>query len=260
MQQINPEKKRRAPALIATLILTLGIGAGLAYWINTYDPFSSPDIVTTQRSLTSSSKKSASKPTEVALSTDEPGSLWWIVNKNRPAGEHYIPDSLVSPGVTLNSAKSHDENSIRSDVAPAVKELFANAEKNGLHLMFASGYRSYQLQSTYYNNYVKTSGQAEADRYSARPGTSEHQTGLSFDVARADRKNYLEQDFGKEPEGQWLAAHAHEYGFIIRYPKDKESVTGYMYEPWHLRYVGKELAGKLYSGQQTMEEYFKISQ
>lgn len=192
-------------------------------------------------------------------SIDTQGSIWWIVNKNRPVGETYVPPHLVTPPVTLNPTKSDAENTIRADVAPHMKDLFASAASAGHTLFLASGYRSYALQNTYYSNYVAKSGQAEADRFSARPGTSEHQTGLSFDVATADRQHYLDQSFGEQEAGKWLAAHAHEFGFIIRYPKDKESITGYMYEPWHLRYVGTELSGELYRTQQTMEEFFGLS-
>lgn len=192
-------------------------------------------------------------------SIDQPGSLWWIVNKKRPAGESYLPHNLVTPPVTLNAQKSAEENMVRQELVEPMKQLFNDAKKDGIALMLASGYRSYALQQTYYLNYVNTSGEAEANRYSAKPGTSEHQTGLSFDVANTDRTHYLDQSFGQDPGGQWVASHAHLYGFIVRYPEGKEAVTGYMYEPWHLRYVGIDLATELYNNQQTMEEFFNLS-
>ncbi len=203
---------------------------------------------------TSQSKATPSK----TYSIDDPTSIWVIVNKKRPLPDNFSPTNLVTPQVTLNTAKTSEENSIRADVAPHLASLFAAAKTSGYDYMLASGYRSYALQNSYYSNYVATSGQAEADRYSARPGASEHQTGLALDVAMVDRTHYLDQAFGQDPGGQWLAAHAHEYGFIIRYLPDKEAITGYMYEPWHIRYVGHDLAQKLYERQQTMEEYFTL--
>jgi D-alanyl-D-alanine carboxypeptidase len=114
------------------------------------------------------------------------------------------------------------------------------------------------LQKQFYDSYVGQDGQEAADRYSARPGTSEHQTGISFDATSLSETCHLEICFETTPEGKWIAEHAHEYGFIIRYLKDKESVTGYQYEPWHLRYVGKELAAELKRTGLTMEEFFGL--
>jgi len=136
--------------------------------------------------------------------------------------------------------------------------MFETAKNDGIDLMLGSGYRSYDVQAFYYNNYVNTYGQAEADRFSARPGTSEHQTGLALDVSGIDRVCYLEVCFEEQPAGKWVADNAHKFGFIIRYPEGKESITGYQYEPWHLRYVGQELATELNSLSLTMEEFFEI--
>ncbi len=136
--------------------------------------------------------------------------------------------------------------------------MFAAAAKDGNQLLLASGYRSEGLQRTLYNGYVQKEGQAAADRSSAKPGTSEHQTGLAADVGAASRKCEIEVCFGDMPEGEWLANHASHYGFIIRYPQGKEAVTGYEYEPWHIRYVGVALATELLPTQQTMEEFFSI--
>ena len=110
-------------------------------------------------------------------------------------------------------------------------------------------------QKIIYNDYVARDGQLMADTYSARPGYSEHQSGLAIDV------NSLDQDWENTPEGKWLSANCYKYGFIIRYPKGKEDITGYMYEPWHIRYVGKDLAEKLYNNGNwlTLEEYLGIT-
>ena len=130
------------------------------------------------------------------------------------------------------------------DLADEVKEAFETiknaAAKEGLNLYISSGYRSYTRQQTLYNNYVSKDGKELADTYSARAGYSEHQSGLCFDL------NTIDDSFAYTPESKWLEKHAQEYGFIIRYPKGKEDKTGYQYEPWHLRYLGVELATEVY--------------
>jgi LAS superfamily LD-carboxypeptidase LdcB len=130
--------------------------------------------------------------------------------------------------------------------------MIADAYADGITLWICSGYRSYSYQSKLYNNYVYTDGKAAADTYSARPGHSEHQTGLAADINSAD------ESFAGTPEAKWLAANCWKYGFIIRYPKGKESITGYIYEPWHIRYLGKENAKLVYESGLTLEEYLGI--
>ncbi len=139
------------------------------------------------------------------------------------------------------------------EASGALEELQLGASQAGYSIPLISGWRSYDYQVELYNSYVATDGQEAADRYSARPGFSEHQTGLCFDIGSID--DY----YGETVEGQWLAAHAHEYGFIIRYPQGKEHITGYMYEPWHVRYVGKDVAADIYNQQITLEEYLGVS-
>lgn len=126
------------------------------------------------------------------------------------------------------------------------------AAQEGLNIWLASGYRSYDYQSSIYNNYVSIYGSETADTFSARPGHSEHQTGLAIDV------NSIDDSFAGTPEAIWLENHAHEYGFIIRYPKGKENITGYKYEPWHIRYLGVEKATAVYNSGLTLEEYLGI--
>ncbi len=192
-------------------------------------------------------------------STDEPGSIWWVVNKTRPLPSGYVPDDLVVPDVRLRLGSSNEQMKASSTIVPALKEMFAAASADGVTLVFGSGYRSETLQRQFYNSYVAQDGQAAADRYSARPGTSEHQTGLTFDATSPSGTCHLETCFESTPEGAWLLEHAHEYGFIIRYPEGKEHITGYSYEPWHLRYVGVELATEMKdTGIQTLEEFFGL--
>lgn len=143
---------------------------------------------------------------------------------------------------------------------PHLESLFGAAKSDGYSLMLSSGYRSYGYQVTVYNRIVGQKGQAAADRESARPGYSEHQTGLAADVAPRSGWCDLSQCFGSTPEGKWLASNAYRYGFVIRYPQGKESVTGYLYEPWHIRFVGTELSQEMHrTGQATLEEFFGIS-
>lgn len=192
-------------------------------------------------------------------SIDEPGSLWWVVNKKRPLPAGYVPPDLAVPDVKLRLASSAEQMQFSKSATPALEEMFKAAANDGVMLVFGSGFRSENYQRTLYNQYVAADGQTAADRYSARPGTSEHQTGLSFDATASNGACHLEKCFKDTPEGAWLAKNAHKYGFIIRYVEGKESVTGYDYEPWHMRYVGKELAEEMHKTNiQTLEEFFNL--
>jgi LAS superfamily LD-carboxypeptidase LdcB len=136
-----------------------------------------------------------------------------------------------------------------------VTAMVAAAKTQGIHLNPFSTFRSYSRQATLYTNYSAKYGKAEAEKFSARPGHSEHQTGLAFDFGGSDQAHWLEESFGATKEGKWLFENAHKYGFILRYPKGKETVTGYQYEPWHYRYVGSDFAAKVKASGKTLEEY-----
>ncbi|MCG7379378.1 D-alanyl-D-alanine carboxypeptidase family protein [Paenibacillus sp. ACRSA] len=179
-----------------------------------------------------------------------------IVNKQRSLPEGYEPSDLVEPNVKFSFDEPHEKRHMRKEAAGALEELFAGAKADGIELRAVSGYRSYQRQVSIYNNNVKTKGEAYASRVSAVPGRSEHQTGLAIDVSSPSVGNVLEEVFGSSKEGQWLDEHAAEYGYVIRYPEGEEDVTGYVYEPWHIRYVGKELAQDIVKSGLTLEEYF----
>ena len=172
-----------------------------------------------------------------------------IVNKTYYLPEIYTPVNSYS---TLSDSCAH---CLEKEVMEAFNLMNADAKSIGLNMWIASGYRSYNTQKYLYNNYVSRDGVAAADTYSARAGHSEHQTGLAFDL------NSVSSSFGYTNEGKWVNDNCYRYGFIIRYPSGKESITGYMYEPWHLRYVGKELAEKIYNDGDwlTLEEYFGIT-
>lgn len=207
------------------------------------------------------SEQSTENPAEfdkTKYSIDDQTSIWLVVNKQRPISTDYIPADLVDVSVNKRPDKSAEELMMRQEAAKAMEDLFAGASTENINLLLGSAYRSATLQNTYYSNYVATYGQAEADKFSAKPGTSEHQTGLGADLSTADKSCYLEICFADTPEGKWLAANAYKYGFIVRYMKGKEDITGYQYEPWHIRYVGVDLAKQIYDANQVMEEYFNL--
>ncbi|TWT28440.1 SH3 domain-containing protein [Planomicrobium sp. CPCC 101110] len=162
-----------------------------------------------------------------------------LVNK-----DYGIPSSY-NPGVSARAQKGADA-------------LVAAAKRQGISLTPFSAFRSYSRQAALYTNYASQYGEMEADKFSARPGHSEHQTGLAFDFGGSDQSHWLKESFGKTKEGKWLAANAHKYGFVLRYPKGKEGVTGYQYEPWHYRYLGSELAAKVKASGKTLEEFLRV--
>ena len=173
-----------------------------------------------------------------------------IVNKTYSVPESYVPVDSYEPITTERCNQC-----INKEVMEAFRLMQSDATSLGLHIYIASGYRGYTYQERLYGNYVSMSGKEKADTYSARPGHSEHQTGTCFDL------NTVDDSFAYTNEGKWVNENAYLYGFIIRYPKGKETITGYQYESWHLRYVGKELASKLYQNGDwmTIEEYFGLS-
>ena len=134
----------------------------------------------------------------------------------------------------------------------ALKDLQADANTKGYSMSIISGFRSYDRQTELYNEYVLQNGKDVADTFSAKPGHSEHQTGLAFDVGN------ISDEFGNTEAGMWLASNSHNYGFIIRYPKGKENITGYKYEPWHIRYVGTVIAKEIYNNKLCLEEYLEV--
>lgn len=142
---------------------------------------------------------------------------------------------------------------VQPEAMDAFYDMQAAAAADGISLWILSSFRSYEDQDVIYNRYVAQDGRDAADTYSSRPGHSDHQTGYTFDL------NSLEQDFQYDPAGQWLDKNCYKYGFIIRYPKGKESSTGYMYEPWHVRYIGVDLATKVTQSGLSLEEYFGIT-
>ncbi|NKE07319.1 M15 family metallopeptidase [Mesobacillus selenatarsenatis] len=181
-----------------------------------------------------------------------------LVNKVFGLPDQYIPGDLVRPNVPFSFGDAKLEKSLmRQEAATALEKMFTGARNDGIELAAVSGYRSYGRQETLFNAEVNKVGEEKALQAVARPGSSEHQTGLTMDISSKTNNFNLNEQFGKTKEGVWLAHNAHKYGFILRYPKGKETLTGYMYEPWHFRYVGIKAATEIYENEWTLEEYFE---
>ncbi len=172
-----------------------------------------------------------------------------LVNKYTSLPEKYAPDDVVG----MSNWYSYPGNSIRKDVYDAFKEMFNAAKEEGLTLIVNSSYRTYEVQKEIYDDYDDNRGREYADKYAARPDFSEHQTGLSIDIFSPGSNM---ETFEGTDEFKWLSENSYKYGFILRYPKNKEDITGYSYEAWHYRYVGKDLAKKVYDSGLTYDEYY----
>jgi D-alanyl-D-alanine carboxypeptidase len=190
------------------------------------------------------------------LTVTNPDDIAVVVNKKRSLPPTYAPD-LVEPNVPFTFSGKSEKRMMRPEAAKALEQLFAAASKDGIKLYGVSAYRSYATQKSTFSGNVQRQGEQDASQFSAQPGQSEHQTGLAIDVGDNNPKCLVEQCFADTPAGKWLPQHVADYGFIIRYPKGKESITGYAYEPWHIRYVGKEIAQEIMSKGITLEEYFQ---
>ena len=172
-----------------------------------------------------------------------------LVNKFNYLGSDYIPNNLE----LLDNSYAKSGIYLVKEAKDNIERLIDKAKNDGMNIRVISAYRSYSYQENLYNNYVKNDGVELADTYSARPGYSEHQTGLVVDVTRAfDNFN----NFENTNEYNWMLENAHNYGFILRYPKDKENITTYSFEAWHYRYVGVELAQKIKASNLTFDEYY----
>ncbi|WP_336604310.1 M15 family metallopeptidase [Paenibacillus sp. MMS18-CY102] len=188
-----------------------------------------------------------------------PSSIGVIVNKSIYLPQTYKPQDLVYPDVPFLFQEKIEKRQLRSEAAMALKKMFVAAKKDGVYLSGVSGYRSYDTQKWLFERYMKRDGYLEAMKYSALPGTSEHQTGLAIDVSGADGKCAVSSCFANTKEAQWLSQHSAEYGYIIRYASGKEHITGYKYEPWHIRYIGpSKLALDMHKRGVCLEEYYNV--
>ncbi|MEK5391030.1 M15 family metallopeptidase [Margalitia sp. FSL K6-0131] len=188
---------------------------------------------------------------------ENPSNILALVNKDYSLGD-YKPNDLVRPKVAFSFGNQDIEKSyMRKEAATALEQMFSTAKKDNIFLYAASGYRSYTRQKTLFDAEVANVGKDKAAQAVAIPGESEHQTGLAMDITSETENFLLTEKMGEHKEGIWLREHAHEFGFILRYPKDKVNVTKYEYEPWHFRYVGKKAAEVMYKNNWTLEEYFQ---
>ncbi|GLI08758.1 D-alanyl-D-alanine carboxypeptidase [Paenibacillus tyrfis] len=216
-----------------------------------------------QASGTAGVKQTAQTDTKSGKKTDDiqvvanPADVAVLVNKTNKLPDSYKPQDLVDPNVPFTFKEKLEKRKMRKEAAAALEKLFEAAKKDNLPLAGVSAYRSHETQKTVYNRYVQKDGEAAANKYSAKPGHSEHETGLAIDVAGSSGKCAAQDCFGATKEAKWLAEHAADYGFIIRYPEGKEGITGYQYEPWHLRYVGVDTAKAIVKQGVTLEEYVK---
>lgn len=244
-------------------IYTLLLAAALVLFAGcsnekTTSPENKSDSSNTPAASSNSSDDSndAAKKDEAAQAITDPHNVAVMVNKQFSLPENYEPTDLVYPNVRFTFKEKIEKRKMRKEAAEALEKMFAGAEKDGVYLAGVSAYRSHKTQTAVFNRYVKKDGEEKAKTYSAVPGHSEHETGLAIDVSGSDGRCAAEDCFAGTKEAEWLAKHALEYGFIIRYPEGKESITGYKYEPWHIRYVGTDIAKNIAERNITLEEYF----
>lgn len=194
--------------------------------------------------------------TEIDL---DPTSITVYVNKEYCLPQDYVPKGMVEPNIIFDIEGNDERKLLRPEAAKAIELLFEAANREGIVLYGISGYRSYDRQKDIFLSNIVKKGKQHTILYSAVPGTSEHQTGLAMDVSAKSINFKLISSFANSIEGRWLANNAHHYGFIVRYAKDKVDITGYAYEPWHIRYVGRNLANYLYDNELTLDEYYNYT-
>lgn len=240
--------RRRRFALLLTVALAViaALVVAIVMLLTPTPPSAEPSAAPTASETPSATPTPTPTPTfdTTAFSLTDPTSPWVIVNKLNP-----LQPVDYAPELRVVDVPYVYEPRMRPEAADAIERMFAAfTAETGLEMQSQSAYRSYQTQVGVYQG---------NDTLTARPGYSEHQTGWVMDISAKPLNCALQICFGQTPQGQWLAAHAYEYGFIIRYPEGKTDVTGYQYEPWHMRYVGVELATEMHdTGVQTLEEFF----
>jgi D-alanyl-D-alanine carboxypeptidase len=236
--------KKLALGLVAVVVVVLVV---FLLW----RPYASMPAGGKQASSSSSDNQAQSVKTfnKHKYSLKNPSSIWVIVNKHRPlTPKTYAPNDLATVG--------HGQQ-MRQKAASALAKMESSASKQGVSFYAASAYRSYDQQVAAYNSEVKAYGRSYADQESARPGYSEHQTGWAVDLGTSGCA--INKCFANTAAGKWVAMNGYKYGFIIRYPKAQKSITGYEYEPWHLRYVGQPLAEQMHKKHiLTLEKFFGL--
>jgi D-alanyl-D-alanine carboxypeptidase len=275
LQRLKPMLHHRV-VRVAALLALLSVTALAALWQQTSassaadfavpaaphrSPAAGPSPSASPAAATSAqpaAKSAANRTVAAGLVVTDPASLTVVVNKQRALPTSYVPAGLTVPSIALRYSAGLEQSHLRADAAIALEHMVAAANADGVHLALVSGYRSAAYQTTVYNNSVRAYGVAATDQGIARPGHSEHQTGLAADLGTSSGACDVQACFADTPEGQWLATHAAAYGFIIRYPDGQDAHTGYEYEPWHVRYVGSPTATAITDAGQILEEYLGL--
>ena len=180
-----------------------------------------------------------------------------LVNKSHPVGRNYIPDNLITiHEITGEKIDKTYENKLEEMAYLKYKEMQNKALEEGYEIFIDSAYRSYEYQEKLFNEFIKKYGLDETKRVCALPGESEHQTGLAIDIILKRGDQLIEDVTDNDPEIKWLKNNCYKFGYILRYPIDKENITGYKYEPWHFRYIGEKAASEMKENSiTTLEEY-----
>ena len=259
--------KRLLSFVLVLLLVLLGISIfGLVTGKHeTEEPVPEPVIETAApeesaepAELTPPAEEEPEEPAVDASEFTDTNSLLVVANKKHKLPDGYVPADLVEPNITATQYCT-----MRAPAAEAIATMAQAAAADGVTLKISSAYRGEDYQRSLYNNYSASYGSETADTISSRPGYSDHQTGLAADFVEQDGSMNginFNQNFENTDSGIWLREHAHEYGFIMRYPKGKQDITGYAYEPWHFRYIGTEYATEIYNVDEfyTFEEYFGV--
>lgn len=239
-------KDLSVPALFATALLTVSLSFTSAPALALTAPSAGVQLVRSV-SVSQNLQLAAKKPVP-----RDPAKINVLVNKKYPlVPKTYKPKTSTISGTGIE---------LQTQAATAYRKLAAAAKKDGVNIKLTSGYRSYATQSYLMDKYTRQYGSAYAQRIAAKPGTSEHQTGLTVDVGNFNRACALQSCFESTRVGKWMAKNAPSYGFILRYPKGQEKVTGYKYEPWHFRYVGTTQAKDMVAKKsKTLEHYYGVA-
>ncbi len=242
--------------LFYLLLTDFGVDSGQVATVPTSTPIATTVPTPSAAPTTTPEPTMTPEPTStpepvVTVDTVSDDSYQRIVNASQTIRSDYVPSDLR--GVTVAQEGSQ---SLRQEANEQLAQMFAAAQQDGIQLVVISGYRSYAREEELYQFWLSYAGRQAADEIDCQPGRSEHQLGLAVDIGAQNQACRLDECFASTPEGQWLQAHAQDYGYIERYPQGKKEITGIIYSPWNYRYVGKEEAIKLKESHQTMEEYY----
>lgn len=249
LSDLTPVKIARGLLIFLCILFFIGV------WFR-IRPAGSPSVPVSPDDAEETAQADA-EPTPLPAELIDPASVTVLVNKTHSLPADYVPSSLVTPYVLSIS----DVIQVNSLAADQLKAMVNAANENGITLYLTSGYISYETQDDYFNDRAGMVGEAEANKVIAKAGFSEHQTGLAFDFSDNASGTATTVAFAETDAGKWLIAHAYEYGFILRYPEGKETVTGYTYQPWHFRYLGTDVAKAMHDidPNLTMEEYYNVN-